>query len=369
MESEPVESSTKKNGVKIFLVSGSVLVLFICGAAFVLFLACMGAVFPLEILISTFAGWFLFLKRVIPQMTVSVPGLLSALVLSAIMVVVIQFMGRYFIRQFHKQNQASVPEQWRFRWTCAVLVLLVFSFAGGFAVVGVAYQSTWLMTSDKNLIQMSGWAMRRSTSKNNLKQIGLAMHHYHETHSRLPFGGTFDQTGRPQHSWATRLLPYLDQEPLYNQIDFNQPWTAEANRSVFETDLYFFENPGIEYAVANGKRDAESDQGYQPAHYAANSHVLNVNSGLSFKEIKDGTSYTLLAGEVKSGIKAWGDPTNFRDPMLGINQSPRGFGSPYQGGAHFLLGDGSVRFVTDKIDPQILKTLATPNGGESLGEF
>ncbi len=64
-----------------------------------------------------------------------------------------------------------------------------------------------------------------------------------------------------------------------------------------------------------------------------------------------------------------GNLRNFRDPALGINQNRRGFGSPFTGGANFLLGDGSARFLSDKIDPKVLKALSTPNGREPLREF
>ncbi|WP_339730969.1 DUF1559 domain-containing protein [uncultured Gimesia sp.] len=369
MENESTELPTKKNRVKIFLVSGSILILFICGLAFVLFLACLGVGYPIQILFYTFAGWYLFLTRVISQITMPVSSLVSAFVLVAIMAVVIQLLGVYAIRRLRQQNKTAVPTNWRFRWTCAVLVLLTISFAGGFAVVGVAHQSAWLMTSDESLIRNSSEARSRGQSRSNLKQIGLALYNYHDSHQQLPVGGSFSQVGQPQYSWATSVLPYLDQGPLYHQIDFNQAWNAEPNRKVFETRLSILENPGLDYAFDNGKSKEENAKGYQPSHYAANSRVLNVNSGLVLEEITDGTSNTIMAGEIKSGIKPWGDPTNFRDPALGINKSPRGFESPFRGGAHVLMGDGRVRFVNENIDPELLKALSTPNGGEPVGNF
>ncbi|HBL48512.1 MAG TPA: hypothetical protein DDZ90_34530, partial [Planctomycetaceae bacterium] len=134
----------------------------------------------------------------------------------------------------------------------------------------------------------------------------------------------------------------------------------------FETRLIVLQSPGMQYDFTEAEGDAT---GYKPAHYAANSRVLSANSGMDLRKIKDGTSYTILAGEVRSGIKAWGDPTNFRDPTEGINRNPRGFGSPFTGGAHVLMGDGSVRFLSEDIDPDILKALSTPQGGEPVGEF
>ena len=68
-------------------------------------------------------------------------------------------------------------------------------------------------------VQQAREAARRSQCKNNLKQFGLALHNYHDTFSMFPIGGTGDRDYRPRVSWQVRVLPFLDQAPLYNQID------------------------------------------------------------------------------------------------------------------------------------------------------
>src|SRR5262249_6692879 len=73
-------------------------------------------------------------------------------------------------------------------------------------------------------IQQAREAARRSQSKNNLKQLGLALHNYHDCFSCFPPGGTFDPAARGHHGWPMLLVPYLEATPLYNQIDFRQPW-------------------------------------------------------------------------------------------------------------------------------------------------
>ena len=80
--------------------------------------------------------------------------------------------------------------------------------------------------------------------------------------------------------------------------------------------------------------------------------------------VTDGTSNTVFAGEVKGTFRPWGDVINWRDLRLGINVSPDGFGGPFKGGCNLLLGDGSVRFVSDGISPEVLKALSTPKGNE-----
>jgi hypothetical protein len=110
-------------------------------------------------------------------------------------------------------------------------------------------------------------------------------------------------------------------------------------------------------------------EGYGLSHYAANSHVFGSDRPFAIHAILDGLSNTLFIGEVNSNFKPWAHPHNYRDPTLGINRSPHGFGGPSgSGGALFGMGDGSVRFVSEKISPAVLRALATPAGGERIDE-
>ena len=74
---------------------------------------------------------------------------------------------------------------------------------------------------------------RRSQCKNNLKQIGLALHNYHDIYHVFPPAYTVDGNGKPLHSWRTLILPYLDQAPLYLKIDLSKPWDDPANAESF----------------------------------------------------------------------------------------------------------------------------------------
>jgi hypothetical protein len=209
-------------------------------------------------------------------------------------------------------------------------------------------------------VQASRDAARRSVSRNNLKQIGLALHNYHDTFRVFPPGGVFDADGAGHHSWQSMLLPFIDQAPLYSQIDFDVPWDDPRNSRHFQYELPVYLNPSL--------TERHSIEGYGLSHYAGNSRLLNENTGMSLREITDGTANTILAGEVSNNLKPWGFPANYRDPARGNDGGPEAFGRPNVGG-QFLMGDGSVRFINQNVHPDVLKALSTPDGGEPVGEF
>ena len=210
-------------------------------------------------------------------------------------------------------------------------------------------------------VQQAREAARRSASKNNLKQIGLALHNYHDTHSTLPPGWIADKEGTLYHGWMYSITPFLDKSPLFNEINSNLPWNHESNVEHYRYQYSVFLNPSI------GEVLSKDGLGY--AHYAGNSRVFKPNGTFTFDDCTDGTSNTLMVGDIKEGLKAWGTPGNVRDPALGLNNGPNTFGSPHTGIVHFLFMDGSVRAISNDIDLEILKALGTPDGGEDVSGF
>tara|TARA_R110002096_G_scaffold352362_1_gene545331 strand:+ start:253 stop:1155 length:903 start_codon:yes stop_codon:yes gene_type:complete len=203
---------------------------------------------------------------------------------------------------------------------------------------------------------------RRSVTKNNLKQIGLALHNYsyNTSHSpeTFPPGAITTAQGTHLHSWQALILPYLDQQSLYKQIDFSKPWNARANQKPFQQEVSEYLNPKTEAKF--------SSDGYALSHYAGNELVLKPNVDMLFNEIRDGMSNTILAVEIGEHFKAWGDPTSLTvpDKVIGPGRAP-----PTTGGNYVLFGDGRVQFIPKDIDLEILKALSTPAGGEEIGEY
>lgn len=210
-------------------------------------------------------------------------------------------------------------------------------------------------------VEQARTAAKRSYSKNNLKQIGLAFHNFHNDYESLPSGIAGSEVGNPQQSWMTNLLPFLEGgRNLFDAIDKDKGWTAPENQEVFKTVVYYYVSP-------LAKAEERKIGNFGAAHYAGNSHLLGPSKEFKLSQIKDGTSNTFLAGEVASGFNAWGNPGNVRDPADGIGQLANQFGCNIDTGMTLMmLADGSVRAISTSIDKETLRALATPAGKESI---
>ena len=236
-------------------------------------------------------------------------------------------------------------------------------FVTGLAAAGFVHQVGWLITSPNSWLEGDGGARsaaRRAQSTNNLKQTGRAVHNLLNEEGRLPPGCTVDRDGEPLHSWMTLVLPFMEEQKLFDRIDLELPWNHPSNAAAFKEGVLPFRHPAYE-------DQPQSDRdGFALSNYSANVHVMGGTRRLAEADIKDGTAETIMAGEIADRFPAWGRPGNWRDPALGVNRRADGFGGPSPGGANFLFADGAVRFIKNSINPQILKALSTPAGGEPL---
>lgn len=253
------------------------------------------------------------------------------------------------------------------------LLLLIAIGVLGRATRELIRGTIWLRTTDIPFHQEAEYgsgflqlearqSANRSYLRNKMKQIALALHNYHDLYGSFPPGGTYDLNGNGHHGWISPLQG-LATFTFDGGLDFDEPWDSDENRKYFHSVLYDFTNPALPAApVVN-------EDGFALSHFAANQHVMGPNLAMKLEDITDGAANTLFVGEVNSLFQPWGAPTNWRDPMLGLNTSPRGFGShPDQGGVNFIIGDGSVRFLANEIDPDVLKALSTPAGGEVVND-
>jgi prepilin-type N-terminal cleavage/methylation domain-containing protein len=277
-------------------------------------------------------------------------------------------------------------------------------------------------------VQQAREAARRTQCKNNLKQLGLALHNYHDSFLKFPPGvithiqpgqvftnqgttatggvhGSFTRFSEGEQggawTWSTQILPYFDQANLYNQLGvgvFGAPGRPQTDSDTFafrdpidRTVLSVYVCPSCPGPTHNGLwagYGGYTDQAAYAAapvaksNYTANLNMFGYNASRSIRDVVDGTSNTILLGEkmlstgapfVSAGAvwagnvgeAAWGfwdGPLNHpvRLTSSGLCCLPSqpnpntyaewGASSAHEGGVHFLMGDGAVRFISENIE-------------------
>jgi len=275
-------------------------------------------------------------------------------------------------------------------------------------------------------VQSAREAARRAQCLNNQKQIGLAMHNYHGTNDTFPPGYVSNTQGNqptgpdigPGWGWGTMLLSYLEQTPLSNSVNFSLPTSDPGSKTARQANLSVFLCPSNTGAtgpltikdgsgnvlvsdLAAGQYVAMAGQ-WEPEEFPApNTGIFYRNSRIGLRDITDGSSTTLMAGERSQNVanatwvgmvpfgqacnnprwpvqdceasnvlilghtgpspdEQWIDTPNYK--KAGADD----FHSLHPGGCNFLFADGSIRFVKETINPQVYSYLATRAGGEVI---
>jgi hypothetical protein len=190
---------------------------------------------------------------------------------------------------------------------------------------------------------------RRLQSKNNLKQLGLAFHNYHDVCKQFPIGADVRPDGTAIHGWIIRLVPYLESSPLYSQINQNFPWEHPANSHLFK-----FRHPTF---LSPNHVDQFTSEGFGLTHYLGNPNVLHRNTTTSFSEMTTGTAHNWLAGEISSGFHPFAYPFNWRELKLPFNDGRSSYGS-VDDSTNICLADGSVSTLSDETDQEVVRQLA-----------
>ena len=244
------------------------------------------------------------------------------------------------------------------------------------ATVGVPILVALLLPA----VQQAREAARRTQSKNNLKQIGLAMHNYHDIFNEFPRGTVPNDELEPDErlSWAYSILPFIEQQALHESIDGEAGWETEENSQAVLTAVPAFQNPsqpGVRTNPSAGDYVAMAGVGEDAAileNDDPRAGIFGYNRRCRFRDITDGTSNTIMITDSSEPTPSY--LAGGRATIKGFSQSPYlngpdGIGSPHAGVVQVLLGDGSVRAISVNIDETTLEALATKAGAEVVGEF
>jgi prepilin-type processing-associated H-X9-DG protein len=325
--------------VKTFLVLLSIVVLLLMASCVLL---------SGEAPVALAFGWIVFPIRVLPRVTVDWPSVILGAAAVVLFALGVHWIGRSWRRS--RPAVDRVPPAWKIRWSLSVVAIVFLLFASGIAIVGTVHQVAWLATTDSHHKEVLA---NQPPPNWNIKQIGLAASTYHDMDGKLPPGGSFTPAGGMLHSWETHILPYMWYDS--RGIDRKKPWNDPVNEKYFKSVIPEFLNPDLS---PPSLRDGD---GYGLSHYSANIRVLGANRSMKLDEITNGTSNTILFGEVNANFQPWGHPVNWRDPVRGINRSPNGFGGPSSsGGVNFAMADGSIRFVSENVSPEVLRAMSNP---------
>jgi prepilin-type processing-associated H-X9-DG protein len=200
-------------------------------------------------------------------------------------------------------------------------------------------------------VQAAREAARRMSSSNNLKQIALGLLNYESAYKKFPARIGKSADGKPLLSWRVRILPFLEEQALYNEFHLDEPWDSEHNIKLLERMPAVYANPRVvtlpghtAYLLPYGE-----DTGWP-------------EDALRMPNITDGTSNTVAVVEAGGEVAVpWTKPDD-----LDIDAYPDGSWMPPGAGANVVMFDGSVRFLAALIDPETLRALFTKDGGESV---
>lgn len=256
-------------------------------------------------------------------------------------------------------------------------------------------------------VQQAREAARRSSCKNNLKQVGLALHNYHDTHNVFPpaFARSNPAGDGRGWGWGVMILPFIEQGALYDALSPNtSPFPTDVSvdpgmsqRVLMQTIIPTYRCPSDVGSPINNQRGNFGTSNYSGvwgSHVDAGTHTgagngcMFYNSRINFRDITDGTSNVIMVGERAFNNLPWRGAiyggvhdvlgAGWASVMRGVYDSAAyringtdvwTYSSLHKGGAHFVLGDGSVRFLSENMSGANWQIIAQRASGQVLGEF
>ncbi|QEL20091.1 DUF1559 family PulG-like putative transporter [Limnoglobus roseus] len=172
----------------------------------------------------------------------------------------------------------------------------------------------------------------RSKALNNLKQIGIALHSYHDVYGHFPPAATLGKKGKKLYSWRVTILPYIEQSAVYSQFKLDEPWDSESNKKLSDLTIPTYTDPRI---------------ALKPAHTVykvpvGNGAMFDLATGCKILSITDGTSNTIMVLAGGDPVP-WAKPEEFEyDPKV---EFPADYAKEFDDFLATAFADGSVRVL------------------------
>lgn len=225
------------------------------------------------------------------------------------------------------------------------------------AMVSLKAKADFDVTPIFGLFSRTGQAAARASTVNNLKQIGLAMHNYHDVYNGLPAAAIIGKKGKPLLSWRVAILPFVEQDGLYRQFKLDEPWDSDHNKKLLET-------MGMPRVFAVEGVTKPTDKTTHMQVFRGNGAMFDLVQGHKLQSIADGTSNTFMVAMGKTAVP-WTKPDDVEyDPK----KEPHDFFLWVSDVTNIAFGDGSVRTIKKDVKAASLHAYITKAGGEVVSD-
>jgi hypothetical protein len=182
------------------------------------------------------------------------------------------------------------------------------------------------------------------------------MHNYHDVHNAFPLPGSDDPALGINRSWRVSILPFMEQAPLADRYDHHEPWDSAANSALLGSMPPTYASPPARGGTETAYLTFTSAN-QQPAPTGNPLFGFDANQGIGMASVVDGTANTIMAVEADPDRAVpWMKPA---DLVYDPNNPKAGLGHRRPGGFNAVLVDGSVRFISNNVNDEVLRRLIT----------
>lgn len=208
-------------------------------------------------------------------------------------------------------------------------------------------------------VQAAREAARRAQAMNHTKMILLSLLNYESVHKAFPAHATYDDNGKPLLSWRVHVLPFLEEQELYEKFHLDEPWDSDHNKKLIPLMPEVFLDPSSRLSTEQGRANLIGVKG-KGMFFDGTSKPRGI------PDIRDGTSNTIAIVQVNDDrAPIWTQPEDWE---VNENNLTKGLGGLHPG--IFIAGfcDGHVSVFAEQVDTKLLRSMFTVDGGE-IGEF